>query len=40
MELRRLLQLIDEKEAETWFQDPKNVLRIFDIRRETLKLSW
>jgi chromosome segregation ATPase len=40
MELRRLLQLIDEKEAEIWFQDSKNVLRIFDIRRETLKLNW
>ncbi|HGE70243.1 TPA: hypothetical protein ENX78_05365 [Candidatus Poribacteria bacterium] len=40
MELRRLLQLIDEKDAESWFQDPKNVLRIFDVRRETLKLNW
>jgi chromosome segregation ATPase len=40
MELRRLLQLIDEKKAEAWFQDSKNVLRIFDIRRETLKLNW
>ena len=33
LELKRLLQLIDSKEA-SWTQDPNNVLRFFDVSRE------
>ena len=36
LELKRLLQLIDSKNA-SWIQDSKSILRFFDVSREVIK---
>lgn len=39
LELKRLLRFIDEQKA-SWTQEPDNVLRFLDVRREILQLKW